>query len=54
MAEQGCERVGQLSQQNLSNLAWAAGKLTFFNARLLDSIADHATSTIQASPSPAI
>lgn len=43
MAKEAEEHIQEFSQQNLANLAWAYGKLSHYEASLLDHVACQAT-----------
>jgi hypothetical protein len=47
VAAEAVPRIHEFSQQNLSNLCWAFGKLAHFNAKLMAAIAERAVVLIK-------
>lgn len=42
MAEEATTQIGEFSQQNLANLAWAYGKLSYYSYELMAAVAHQA------------
>ena len=49
MAAEAEAQIEQFSQQNLANLAWAYGKLSFYQRSLMDAVALQAVIKVKAS-----
>lgn len=48
MAAEAEAQIAQFSQQNLANLAWAYGKLSFYQRSLMDAVALQAVIKVKA------
>ena len=47
MAKEAQLHIDKFSQQNLANLAWAYGKLSYYDSKLMDSVAFQSTARVK-------